>query len=310
MILTVTANSALDRLLFIDEFRPGTTMRPHKMVDYVGGKGFDTSVVLQTLGVKNKAIGFVAGSTGRELVELLDGYGISHDLIWVDGETRIAHIIVETRRHRHSHLIAAGLSVPPQAYQALLKRYQNYLDEAAWVVVGGSIAEGMPISCYRQLAEMARAAAVPILIDSFGVPLLAALPAAPAIVKMNWDEFGQTFDPYPATLDDLAEQAQALQKREQLPALVITCGGQGVLALTAEGSYLTATPPQLAVNASGAGDGISAALAWRLSLGDSWPEALRWAAATGAAIVLTEGTAECYMVDIERLLSQTTVQPI
>ena len=32
------------------------------------------------------------------------------------------------------------------------------------------------------------------------------------------------------------------------------------------------------------------------------------AAATGAAVVLTEGTADCCMADVERILSQTTVR--
>ena len=46
MILTLTPNAALDRLLFIDEFKPGTVMRPQKMIDKVGGKGLDSSVAL------------------------------------------------------------------------------------------------------------------------------------------------------------------------------------------------------------------------------------------------------------------------
>ena len=136
MILTVTLNSALDRLLFLDEFRPGTTMRPQKMVEAVGGKGFDVSVVLQTLQAENLALGLVAGLTGQQLVKLLDGYGITYDLIWVDGETRIAHVLVETRHHRHSHVIAGGLSVPAEAYRNLLAHgWRNSEDDYRLIVV-------------------------------------------------------------------------------------------------------------------------------------------------------------------------------
>jgi 1-phosphofructokinase family hexose kinase len=310
MILTVTANSALDRVLFIDEFQPGMTMRPHKMVESVGGKGFDVSVVLQTLSVENMALGFVAGLAGQQLVKLLDGYGIRHDLVWVTGETRIAHVVVETRRHRHSHLIIDALSVSPEAYQTLLDQYRVYLDQATWAIAGGSLATGVPVSCYRDLVEMAQAARVPILIDGFGPPLLEALSARPTILKMNRDEFAQSFGIHLGSLDNLVVEAQKLREREQLSALVITCGVNGVLALTSEGAYLATTPPQQAVNAAGAGDSVSAALAWRLSRGDDWPEALRWATATGAAVVLTEGTADCNLVDIERILPQTNVQPL
>ena len=34
MILTLTANAALDRVIFIDEFRPETTMRAPRSVSY------------------------------------------------------------------------------------------------------------------------------------------------------------------------------------------------------------------------------------------------------------------------------------
>lgn len=308
MILTVTLNSALDRVLFIDEFQPGTTMHPQKVIESVGGKGFDTSVVLQTLGVANLALGFVAGSIGRCLVDLLAGYGLSHDLIWVEGETRTAYVLVETRRHRHTHLITAGLSVSPAGYQALLERYRLHLNKATWVVMGGSLAAGVPVSSYRHLVELAQQARVPALVDSFAEPLLATLPVRPAILKMNQTEFSRTFGLQAGSLEDLIVSAQALRRRHHLPALVLTCGAAGILAFTPKASYRATAPPQQAVNAAGAGDGVSAALAWRLSLGANWPDALRWAAAVGAAVVLTEGTADCRWADIEHLLGQTEVR--
>jgi 1-phosphofructokinase family hexose kinase len=308
MILTVTLNSALDRILFIDEFRSGATMRPHKVVEAVGGKGFDVSVVLQTLGAENIGLGVVAGLTGQQLVRLLDRYGITYDLIWVEGETRIAHVVVETKYHRHSLLTTAGLLVSPEAYQAFVERYRVQLGQTAWVIAGGTLAAGVPVSAYRQLIEMAHQAGVPILVDSSGPPIQETLVVPPTILKMNDDEFAQTFETQAKTLEELASQAKTIYERERLCALVITCGSEGILAFTSEGAYLATVPSQQAVNAAGAGDGVSAALGWRLSQGDSWPEALRWAAATGAAVVLTEGTADCHIIDIERLYPQTSVR--
>jgi len=308
MIITVTFNSALDRLLFIDEFQPGTTIRPHKMVEAVGGKGFDVSVVLQALGVENLALGFVAGLNGQQLVKLLEGYSIRHDLDWVEGETRIAHVVVETIHHRHTHLIAAGLSVSNKAYQKFLKRYRAHLKKTTWVVTGGSVAPRMPVTVYRDLTELAHQAGVSMLLDSFGPPLLETLALSPAILKMNHQEFNQTFKIQTHSLDELATTARTIRQTHGLPALVITCGPEGILAITAKESYLATAPTQQAVNAAGAGDSVSAALLWRFLAGDDWPAALRWAAATGAAVTLTEKTAEYHWPDVERLVRNTTVQ--
>jgi 1-phosphofructokinase family hexose kinase len=307
MILTVTLNSALDRLLFLDEFRPGTTMRPQKMIEAVGGKGFDVSVVLQTLRAENLALGLVAGLTGQQLVKLLDGYGLTYDLIWVEGETRIAHVLIETQHHRHSHVIAGGLSVPDKAYQELLARYQAYLGRVKWVIASGSLAAGVPVEAYQHLVSLAHQAGIPSLIDSSGPPILATLSKPPTILKMNEQEFEQTFALQAETLETLIEAGKHIQAQYQLPALVITCGPRGTLLFTPEVAYLATTPPQQAVNAAGAGDGVSAALVWRLAAGDNWPEALRWAVATGAAVVLTEGTADCHWTDVERLLPRAQV---
>jgi fructose-1-phosphate kinase PfkB-like protein len=101
-----------------------------------------------------------------------------------------------------------------------------------------------------------------------------------------------------------------MRRHEDLPALVLTCGPDGILAVTKEGAWLAASPVQQEVNAAGAGDAVSGALPYRLSLGDPWPEALRWAAAISAAAVLTPGTADCRLEDVERILEETTVRQL
>ena len=56
MILTINVNAALDRTMFIDAFEPTTVMRPERVVESIGGKGLDTSVALQSLGVRHIAM--------------------------------------------------------------------------------------------------------------------------------------------------------------------------------------------------------------------------------------------------------------
>ncbi|HMD90953.1 MAG TPA: 1-phosphofructokinase family hexose kinase [Anaerolineaceae bacterium] len=310
MFLTITANSALDRVIYIDEFIPGTTMRPQKLVESVGGKGFDTSVVYRALGQETLALGFVAGETGKALVRLLDKYGIQHDLIWVNGETRIADVIVEIRHNRHSHLIAQSYQVNPDAYRDLLGRFEAVVAKASWVVASGSLPEGIPANFYGTLAEIARKYNVPILIDCPGEPARQAIPFKPAILKMNNREFSETFGIDILSLDDLKQKALSICQMHGIQTLVITCGEQGILAITAEGCYLAASPKQKEVNAAGAGDAASATLTWRFSLGESWRQAVQWAAATSAATVLTEGTADCNFSDIERIYPLVTVQTV
>jgi fructose-1-phosphate kinase PfkB-like protein len=106
----------------------------------------------------------------------------------------------------------------------------------------------------------------------------------------------------------LCSPGREILERFSLPALVITCGAAGILAILPQGSLWARTPPQPETNAAGAGDAASAALVWRFSLGDEWESALRWAAAASAAVVLTEATADCRWEDIQRLYPASRVE--
>ena len=310
MFLTLTANPALDRVFFIDQFIPATTMHPQKVIDSVGGKGFDTSVALRALGQQTLGLGFIAGPTGKKLVSLLEEDGIEHDLVWVEGDTRMANVICETGFHRHSHLMTEGFSVSPSHYESFLKIYERRLPEAEWVIAAGSLPDGLPKDFYSTITEMAHRANKPILIDCAGKPAMEAISAHPSILKMNQKEFAQTFGLENRQLEQSITNAVKVRRKYSLDLLVVTCGEDGIIAITPDEGFLASSPVQEVVNAAGAGDAASACLAWRLSLQDTWPEALRWAAATSAAAVLTERTGDCNQMDIDQIRPSVNIRQI
>ena len=273
----------------------------------VGGKELDASLVLEQLRVATVGLAFLAGDTGSTLLELAKKCGLVVAPVWADGQTRTAYIITESETGRSSHIFAGGLVIDEGQRDAFLERFDRYLPEADWVICGGVLPPVVPATFYRLLVERAHAADVPVLIDSFRGAMREALPARPEVVKMNWQEFEWAFEEEVPTLARLKLRAAATFDERALAALVLTCGADGMLAFTPEGFY-HARPPRLdPVNATGAGDAASAVLAWRLSAGDGWPEALRQAVAVSAAVVLTEATAECRSDDVERLRPQVLV---
>lgn len=307
MILTVTVNASLDRLLFIPEFAATTNMRVQKNLDAVGGKGFDTSVALRCIGVETTALGFVAGRTGEQLVELLHSYGIQPDLLWVEGDTRIAHVVIETTHHRHSHITSTGYSVSAADLERFVERYRGHLGTARWVIMSGSLPPGAPADFYARLVMLANQKDASTVVDCAGKPSLQAAAQRPTILKMNRAELAQSYGVTADNLPALNQRVRKLAEQRSLANVVITCGADGILAVTEEGSHLAIAPLQQEVSAAGAGDAVSGCLAWRLGQGDDWPSALRWAAATGAAVVLCERTAECRREDVNAIYPQVTV---
>jgi len=308
MILTVTANAALDRVLFIDHFKPTGVMRAERMVDSVGGKGLDASVVLQVLGVPNVAVSFMAGNTGKALAAILDGYGIRHDLVWVHGETRTANVIIEQDYHRLSHIITVGYVVNEKECLEFLQRIEQHARQADWVIIAGSLPKGCPDNLFGQVIQIGHQYGAKCLIDSPGKPLLAALPQKPDILKLNRSEFKESFGLETVAIKDLVIPVRDLMGSRGIGCMVITAGEDGILLVLPDTAYVAKAPQQVAVNAAGAGDSVSAALTYALSQNMSWLEALRLSAATSAAVVLTEGTADCRMEDIQRLYPMVTIE--
>lgn len=69
MVYTVTFNPAIDYVVHADEMQVGSVNRSRSEEIYFGGKGINVSIVLSELGITSKALGFVAGFTGKAIEE-------------------------------------------------------------------------------------------------------------------------------------------------------------------------------------------------------------------------------------------------
>ena len=79
MIYTVTFNPSLDYIVRLDSFTAGKINRVNYEQVLAGGKGINVSIVLQNLGQKSTALGFLAGFTGEEIKSQLSSFGVKSD---------------------------------------------------------------------------------------------------------------------------------------------------------------------------------------------------------------------------------------
>jgi 1-phosphofructokinase family hexose kinase len=310
MILTVCPNTALDKIIFIKEWIPGTPMRTNRVVNCVGGKGLNSAVVLRHLGCETVGMGFFEGKTGIELIELLEEYGIIPEPVWVGGTNRIAHVIAEEKTNIHSHVITGDVIVSPEQKREFINKFTKRVKEAAWVIFAGSLPPTLNVDFYSELITIAKKAKVPTLIDSQKQYIIDAMKAKPDITKMNWEEFEWTFNKKADSIESLISQAKKLYSETGLKNLVMTLGKSGILALTTEGNFLTKAPIQNPVSAAGAGDAVSSTLVYRFTKGDDWVSALKWAGAVSAAAVLTERTGDVIIADVDRIYKEVVVSKI
>lgn len=310
MILTICPNTALDKVLFIEQWLHGQPMRTNKTVTSVGGKGLNSSVVLAQLGIETVALGFFEGKIGQELIDLLIEYGVTPDPVWVGGSNRIAYVIAEESTNIHSHIIVGELDINASQSRDLISKFTDHLKFADMVIFAGTLPHSLNDDFYCEMITLANDAGLTTIIDSQKEYVRAAISAKPNIVKMNWEEFGWTFSYKVDQLDALIADAKEIKRIKDIENLIITLGKDGILALTDQGNYLAKAPYQKSVNAAGAGDSVSAVIAWRLSEGDDWRSTLLWSCAVSAASVLTMRTGDIYMEDVKRIMKDVEVVEI
>lgn len=232
MILTVTLNTALDITYRVGSLRPHTAHRVTEVTERPGGKGLNVARVLAALGHDVTVTGFTGGATGRALRDqLADTPRVLDALIPVAGSTRRTIAVVDTTTADTTQLNEPGPQITSAEWAAFQEAYEVLLRSASAVALCGSLPPGVPVGAYAGLIRAARAAAVPVLLDTSGEPLRRGVAARPDIVKPNADELAEltgSHEPLQATRD---------ARRRGAHAVVASLGAQGLLAHTPDGLW-------------------------------------------------------------------------
>jgi tagatose 6-phosphate kinase len=302
VILTVTLNTALDVTYRVASLVPHASHRVSEVRERPGGKGLNVARVLAALGHEVTVTGFAGGATGRTVQEALTAVpGIVDALVPVAGATRRTVAVVDERTGDTTQFNEPGPVVDGAEWSAFEEAYEALLGAASVVALCGSLPPGVPVGAYAKLVRAARAAGVPVLLDTGGEPLRRAVAARPDIVKPNADEL--------AELTGSHEPSQAARdaRRRGARTVVASLGAAGLFADTPEGHWRAAPPAALRGNPTGAGDSAVAGLLSGLVEHLAWPDRLARAVALSAATVASPVAGEFDPRLYEDLLARVTV---
>lgn len=314
MILVVALNPALDITHHVDGVEWAGVNRPSTVQASPGGKGLNVARILRVLGAEVRLVGLAGGHTGDVLSAALCTADVAAGFTRIAGETRRTFAVVDTRRDATAIFNEPGPIVSIVEYAAFLDRYAEALPTSAAVVLSGSLPRGLSSGTYADLITVAARAGVPTLLDTSGDALAAGVAAGPAIVKPNAAELlaalgrgGHCAAPGDRVpLQVVADAAMELRDRGA-DTVVVTLGADGLLAVTAEGTWVAGSTP-LSGNPTGAGDAVAAGLVHGLVRSQPWVTRLSHAAALGAAAVVAQVAGQIALADYERALADVEVK--
>jgi len=309
VILTVTVNPALDYTIRLDALEIGKRARYRDPSIDPAGKGINVARMVRRLGEATMALGFAAGPTGDLLRQRLDQEGVPHDLLPTPGLTRINVTLLTGPEGSATHLHGAGSPIRPEDLQKLLDRASEHLTRSKILVFSGSLPPGVSPEAIAGLLEAAKKRRVLTLVDAESDMLATAIRAGADLVKPNSLEAGEFLGRPVLGIEAAVAAARDIQA-QGVATVVVTLRGDGAVAIDGARAWHACPPKDLVVRAIGAGDSFAAGLAVALARGAGLPEALRLAAAAGAATARHSGTGLGSLSEVEELRPRVDLRPL
>ena len=226
MVYTVTFNPAIDYVVHTDELAVGMTNRSTSEQMYVGGKGINVSMVLAELGIRSKALGFVAGFTGRAIEDGAKEKGVETDFVHL--ESGCSRINVKIKSDEETELNGQGPKISDKAIDELLKKLDK-LEDGDVLVLAGSIPGTLPNDIYEKILARLSDRKIKTVVDATKDLLLNVLKYKPFLIKPNNHELGEMFGVELKTEDEIISYAKKLREMGAMNVLISMAGDGAIL---------------------------------------------------------------------------------
>lgn len=288
MIYTITFNPALDYIVGMDEFNLGYVNRTASENIFAGGKGINVSIVLNNLGVDNKALGFIAGFTGDEIERRVKEFGCKTDFIKL--ENGMSRINVKIKADVESEINGAGPDISKEALDNLYEKLEK-LESGDVVVLAGSIPKSINSDIYEIIMNRLKSKGIKFIVDTTGDSLKRVLKYNPFLIKPNHHELGELFGVKLNNKEEVIEYAKKLKDMGALN-VIISMAGDGAVLIKENGEVITSNVPKGKVkNSVGAGDSMVAGFIAGYLKSQNVEEGFKLGVATGSASAFSEGLA-------------------
>ena len=309
VIVTVTLNAALDRSLTVPILKVGQRHRASDVVTLAGGKGINIARSLKRLDRPVVATGLAGGRTGTRIVEELTAEAILNDFVRIADESRTSTLVVDPTSGTQTEINEWGPKVTERELETLLDKIRYLSRGAELVVFAGSLPRGVSEAFYAEATRELVRRGVRVALDTEGEPLRRGLEAEPWLVSPNQHEAEQLVGQELFDEDDFLMALDAIAELGARNVHITLENGCFALIREERQSrrFRAVTPTLEPVSVVGAGDALLAQWLSSVLDGQVPEEALRLAAAAGAASVLEVGAGRFDPAEARRLAAAVEV---
>lgn len=312
-IVCVSVNPAMDRRLFVNSLTVGEINRAKSAEGLAGGKAAHVAITARALQAQPVWVGYLGGAIGQDCARQMELLGIRVVAIPTKSSTRVNLEIIDATGGV-TEILEPGAEPSVQErdefLQACVQGLQDEWKNAAFVI-SGSLPAGRGPDFYVSLIEAARATGAKVFVDTSGEALRASANAHPDFVKVNRAEAEALVGRPLENMQEIARAAAQIVERG-VGSAAITLGREGLFWLERkDGPAWIAVPPRMnVISAVGSGDATLAGFAYAAIQGTAGEEALRLAAACGAANCVAPAPGRIELATVRALEPQVEIQQI
>jgi 1-phosphofructokinase family hexose kinase len=307
LILTLTINPAIDRIVTVDKLVFEDRAYILDRSETAGGRGINASQVIHGFGGKTLALLTSGGPAGERMEKSLAGMGFPFEAVNVGAESRI-NLTISDEQGLTVKLNEKGEALDPEELKSIRDLVEALLPKASWLMICGSIQPGVAAHYYCELIELARGRGVKTLVDTDGEALNHALEAKPEVISPNQHEAERLLGRALITRGHFLEAVQRIHAMGP-EAVILSLGARGAMGISGEEIFEALAPRVEVVCPIGAGDALAAAFCWSMEKGKSFAESLRWGVAAGTAAAALPGIQFPTLQQTRAMFKRVEVRP-
>ena len=308
MIVTITINPAIDRIISVDRLAFEDRAYIKSSRESAGGRGINASSVISSFGGRTLAVLTSGGDSGKRLESHLGGCGYDISVVPIQNEIR-TNLTITDKHGLTVNLNEAGPPISKTELARVERVIRGTLDSAAWLMVCGSLPPGAPPSFYGKLIALARAKKVRTLLHAGGEELREGIEARPTVVTPNQQEAERLLGRTLLTRTHYLEAAEHIRTMGP-ESVVLSLGSRGAVGAFADG-LVEAVPPRIdAVCPIGAGDALTAGYVWAMRRKANCADALRWGVSAGTASARLPGMNFATLEQTQEIYRQVEVRRV
>ena len=264
-----------------------------------GGGGINVSKAIARLEGTSLAILASGGPSGEVLKEILIKESIAFQVIETKNWTRESFVAVDDNTNSQYRFNFPGTAVSEIEKNEIIKVVGEL--ESKFLVLSGSLREGLPVDFYQKMAEIAKTSNSKLVVDTAGEALEKVLETGAYLIKPNVGELAKLIGVERLEMEEVNDAAKKIIAQGGAEIVVVSLGPQGAVLVTKDAYEYVPAPNVAKKSTVGAGDSMVGGMVWALSQNKSLKEVIRWGVACGSAATMNEGTQLFKKEDAQRL---------